>query len=228
MTLAIHHAIPAMASIFAAIGLSLSGPAAAQTFNLPQQLVPEALASTANLECVPYARQMSGIEIYGDASQWWDKAAGSYVRGAAPQPGAVLAFPSSAAMPGGHVATVSRVIDSRRILLNHANWSERGRIEQDVEAIDVSPSNDWSAVRVWYGPSAALGSRVNPARGFIYPVRADRRWASNTAKPERTIMARPARTKYAAAIPVSVSAINGTNSGDDPFTLEYRLDTVSR
>jgi hypothetical protein len=30
----------------------------------------------AYLQCVPYARQVSGIQIYGDAWTWWDQAAG--------------------------------------------------------------------------------------------------------------------------------------------------------
>ena len=28
------------------------------------------------LQCVPYARQVSGIQIYGDAWTWWDQAEG--------------------------------------------------------------------------------------------------------------------------------------------------------
>ncbi len=30
------------------------------------------------LQCVPYAREHSGVKIYGDAYTWWDKAAGKY------------------------------------------------------------------------------------------------------------------------------------------------------
>ena len=64
---------------------------------------------------------------------------------------------------------VSRVVSDREVLLTHANWSYRGGIERDVRAIDVSAANDWSDVRVWYGPIGGLGLRSNPARGFIYP-----------------------------------------------------------
>ena len=75
----------------------------------------------------------------------------------------------------GHVAAVSRVIDSRTVLLDHANWSpidgRRGRIERDVMAVDVSPANDWSAVRVWYHPLGGLGTTEWPVEGFIYPDR---------------------------------------------------------
>jgi len=121
------------------------------------------------LQCVPYARQVSGIQLYGDAHYWWGMAAGQYRRGHRPKEGAVLAFRSTGAMPGGHVAMVSDVLDDRRVLLDHANWSGPGVIEHDVLAQDISPGNDWSEVRVWYGPIGKLGSRSNPTYGFIYP-----------------------------------------------------------
>ncbi len=72
-------------------------------------------------------------------------------------------------MPVGHVAMVSKVVSDREVLLTHANWSYRGGIERNVRAIDVSPNNDWTDVRVWYGPIGGLGLRSNPAKGFIYP-----------------------------------------------------------
>ncbi|PZU57160.1 MAG: CHAP domain-containing protein [Sphingobium sp.] len=121
------------------------------------------------LQCAPYARQVSGIQLFGRAAGWWEEAAGRYDRGQEPRIGAVLAFSSSRAMPAGHVAMVSRIVNNREVLLDHANWSYRGGIEHDVRAIDVSPNNDWSDVRVWYGPIHDLGIRSNPAHGFIYP-----------------------------------------------------------
>ena len=85
------------------------------------------------LQCVPYAREVSGIAIYGDAHTWWEQAAGRYDRGNKPRVGAVMAFVPHRNMRLGHVAAVSRVIDSRTVLLDHANWSpingERGQIE---------------------------------------------------------------------------------------------------
>lgn len=120
------------------------------------------------LQCVPYARSVSGIDIHGDAHLWWRQAAGMYERGQLPEVGAVLAFRATAAMPLGHVAVVERVLDERRILLNHANWSGPGRIEHSALAEDVSPAGDWSQVRVWYARTASLGRRVNEANGFIY------------------------------------------------------------
>lgn len=128
------------------------------------------------LQCVPYARQVSGIRIFGDAHTWWDQAAGRYARGNRPKVGAVMSFPPFGNMRLGHVAAVSRVIDSRTVLLRHSNWSpiggRRGQIEDDVRAIDVSEANDWSEVRVWFAPIQALGTTRWPLNGFIYPDKA--------------------------------------------------------
>ena len=127
---------------------------------------------TPYLQCVPYARQLSGIRIFGDAHTWWDQADGHYAKGHLPRVGAVMAFSPHGNMRLGHVAAVSRIIDSRTVLLRHANWSEidgrRGQIEDNVRAIDVSPDNDWSEVRVWFAPIADLGTTHWPVRGFIY------------------------------------------------------------
>ena len=132
-----------------------------------------AAALNEGLQCVPYARALSGVTIFGDAHTWWGQADGRYARGNAPKVGAVLAFPPHGNMRLGHVAAVRRVVDDRTIIISHANWSTiggvRGHIEEDVRAVDVSDDNDWSAVRVWYTPNAALGSTQWPAHGFIYP-----------------------------------------------------------
>ncbi|QOV93368.1 CHAP domain-containing protein [Novosphingobium sp. ES2-1] len=128
------------------------------------------------LQCVPYAREVSGIKIYGDALTWWDQAEGRYARGHRPKVGAVMSFAPHGRMELGHVAAVSRVIDSRTVLLRHANWSpidgRRGQIENDVRAVDVSEANDWSEVRVWYAPIGNLGTTAWPVNGFIYPDKA--------------------------------------------------------
>lgn len=128
-------------------------------------------AATASgyLQCVPFARAASGVTIHGNANTWWTQAAGRYDRGRDPRVGAVMHFPSTRAMPIGHVAVVSRIVNSREILIDHANWSRRGQIERGVRVVDVSPNNDWSMARVWYGPINDLGLRANPVSGFIYP-----------------------------------------------------------
>lgn len=126
-------------------------------------------------QCVPFARESSGIQLYGDAHTWWDQAEGRYARGRTPRVGAVMSFRPYRAMTLGHVAMVSRIIDSRTVLLRHANWSpiegRRGQIEMDVRAVDVSPDNDWSEVRVWYAPIGDLGTTRWPVNGFIYKAK---------------------------------------------------------
>lgn len=125
------------------------------------------------LQCVPYARQISGIRIFGDAHTWWGQADGKYARGKVPRVGAVMAVQPHGNSPLGHVAAVSRVVDSRTILLRHANWSQPGLIEDNVKAVDVSPRNDWSAVRIWYAPMQSLGTSHWPVHGFIYGEKPD-------------------------------------------------------
>lgn len=133
---------------------------------------PAVAQSSGYLQCVPYARELSGIEIYGDARTWWDQAEGEYARGRRPQVGAVMVFKPHRNMRLGHVAYVSEVVDSRTVRLTHANWSEingkRGQKEFNVPAIDVSPNNDWSEVRVWYHSIGAPGGTHWPLHGFIY------------------------------------------------------------
>lgn len=124
------------------------------------------------MTCVPYARERSGLALRGDAWQWWDAAAGRYGRGALPAPGAVLVFARTRRLPGGHVAVVGRVISAREIRVDHANWDGSpgaGPIVLDQPVVDVSPANDWSAVRVWYPAGRQFGTSTYPALGFIRP-----------------------------------------------------------
>ena len=122
-------------------------------------------------QCVGYAREISRVDIRGNANTWWSQAEGRYARGKTPRTGAVMAFKASQGMPMGHVAVVTDIISDREVLLDHANWSRGGRVEHGARAIDVSEAGDWSAVKVWYGPIGDLGTRVNPVAGFIYPAR---------------------------------------------------------
>lgn len=121
-------------------------------------------------QCVTFARSVSGIDIHGNANTWWAQAAGKYRRGDTPKEGAVLAFAATGRMPMGHVAMVSKVVSDREVLLTHANWSHPGKVETDVRAVDVSPDNDWSQVKVWYAPVGGLGTTVYQIKGFIYPA----------------------------------------------------------
>jgi surface antigen len=128
-------------------------------------------------QCVPFARMISGIDIYGNAGTWWGKAAGRYDRGGKPKVGSVMVMKPHGKMRIGHVATVSRVVSDRVIKVTHANWSRRGRVEKDVRVVDVSPAGDWSQVKVWYAALRDVGSTRYPTFGFIYPKRSSVQFA---------------------------------------------------
>lgn len=125
-------------------------------------------------QCAPFARMFSGIQLFGAAASWWNQAVGKYSRGETPKEGAVLVFKSGGAMRYGHVATVSQVVSDRIIKVTHANWSTPGRVENDVEVMDVSAKNDWSKVRVWFKSLGGLGTSSYPVYGFIYNGKASK------------------------------------------------------
>ncbi len=120
------------------------------------------------LTCVPYARATSGIELSGDAYQWWDEAAGRYPRSSRPQAGAVLVFKPHGSMRAGHLAVVTSLDSARQIEVTQSNWLPH-RIETDQPVIDVSADNDWTQVRVWFEPVHGMGRTVYPTHGFILP-----------------------------------------------------------
>jgi surface antigen len=158
-------------------------------------------------QCVPFARLMSGIQIFGDARTWWQQATGKYETGFTPRSGAVLCFKPTQRMRLGHVAVVSQVLTDRIVQITHANWSpiegSRGKIEKDVTLVDVSPGGDWSEVKVWYDPSRDLGGSTYPTYGFIYPDAQARRVASsglNTAENTALAMAQTAASQMATAV----------------------------
>ncbi|RZK02153.1 MAG: CHAP domain-containing protein [Novosphingobium sp.] len=157
-----------------------------------------AIALPPYLQCVPYARRVTGVNIFGDAHTWWGQAAGRYDRGREPKVGAVMAFRPSGNSRLGHVAAVSKIVDSRTLLISHANWSpingRRGQIERNVRAVDVSPNNDWSQVRVWFAPIKALGGTAWPVTGFIYNQKPG---AEKITKPQLIKVARTAEEKSA-------------------------------
>jgi hypothetical protein len=120
------------------------------------------------LDCVPFARALSGIELRGDAADWWWRAGGRYARGRAPAIGSVMVFAPGLGLPRGHVAVVSQIMSPREILVTQANWVHH-HVTTDQLVVDFSPYADWSLVRVWWPPSGALGSTAYPVLGFIYP-----------------------------------------------------------
>jgi len=123
------------------------------------------------LQCVPYARQASGIDLRGDAWTWWKSAKGLYRQGQRPTVGAVLVLKRTARLRGGHLAVVTAILNNREVLVDQANWLNTGQIHVSTPVRDVSPKNDWSAVRVWYSPGDTYGVRTYAADGFIYSER---------------------------------------------------------
>jgi surface antigen len=119
------------------------------------------------IQCVAFAKRDAGIQIAGNARDWWGNAAGIYERGSRPEPGSVLSFRANGRMPLGHVAVVSRIADSRTIVIDQSHWISGG-ITRDIEVKDVSENNDWTAVRVQLGHGGGFGS-IYPTHGFIYP-----------------------------------------------------------
>jgi surface antigen len=119
------------------------------------------------LQCVPYARSVSGIELTGNAYRWWSEADGRYPRGNSPETGAVLSFRRSERMSLGHVAVVTETVNPREILITQANWAGPGLRQGAVSVIDVSPANDWTEVKVQIGRSDRYGA-VYQTNGFIY------------------------------------------------------------
>ena len=132
-----------------------------------------ATGASTSLECAPFARRVTGIQLYGDAHTWWDQAAGRYERGAEPVRGGVLVFRTSGRLAHGHVSVVSDVVSSHEIRVTQANWVHH-RIGRDEPVVDVSPGGDWSLVRVWWAPSRAMGTAAYPTYGFISPGRSER------------------------------------------------------
>jgi surface antigen len=130
---------------------------------------PSAANAQGYLQCAPFARAFSGIQLFGAAASWWNQAVGKYTQGRAPKPGSVLVFKALSSMRSGHVATVTQIMSDRIIKVTHANWGGmKGRVERDVTVIDASPNNDWSQVRVWYSPIGGIGTKAYPTYGFIY------------------------------------------------------------
>ncbi len=119
------------------------------------------------LFCVEYARMRSGLAVFGDAKYWWARAKNLYARLPHPVEDAVMVFSGSKRLKRGHVAVVTQIVGPRRIIVDQANWQNKGEIDHATPVLDVSPTNDWSKVRVWNIRSGTFGSHVYPITGFI-------------------------------------------------------------
>lgn len=129
--------------------------------------------SRARLQCVPFARRESGVEIYGNANTWWRQAQDRYETAQAPAEGAVLVLHGYANANRGHVAVVRQIVSPRLIIVDHANWLNAGEITRDVPIMDVSEAGDWSEVKVWHVPGRHWGGRTYDVQGFILNILTD-------------------------------------------------------
>src|ERR1700730_7800719 len=82
------------------------------------------------LDCAPFARELSGVRLWGAAADWWWQAGDRYARSDTPAVGSVLVFRRSGRLPSGHVGVVSQVLGRRQILITQANWVHH-RVSQD-------------------------------------------------------------------------------------------------
>jgi hypothetical protein len=128
------------------------------------------VGGNAPVECAPFARALTGVQLRGEAEDWWREAAGRYQRSTSPAVGSILVLGRSSRLPDGHVAVVSRVLSGRQVLVTQANWVHH-RVTADQPVIDVSAGNDWSVVRLWWPPSGQMGITDYAVRGFILPDR---------------------------------------------------------
>ena len=70
-----------------------------------------------------------------------------------------------------------RIVSSREIRIDHANWLNNGAIYLDDPVADISPDNDWSQVLVWNVETHAWGVHTYNVQGFIEPAGAATRHA---------------------------------------------------
>jgi hypothetical protein len=119
------------------------------------------------LFCVEYARMRSGLAVFGDAKHWWERAKNLYARLPHPVEDAVMVFSGSKRLKRGHVAVVTDIVSPRQIIVDQANWQNKGEIDHATPVLDVSEANDWSRVRVWDMRSNGFGSHVYAISGFI-------------------------------------------------------------
>jgi hypothetical protein len=64
---------------------------------------------------------------------------------------------------------VRRIVSSRELRIDHANWLNNGAIFMDDPVADISPNNDWSRVLVWNVQTHAWGVHTYNVTGFIEP-----------------------------------------------------------
>ena len=162
-----HFPIVAPGSITKLIALTELSMPALPTITVAQLPQPTVETPLHKLFCVEYARARSGLAVFGDAKYWWSRAKNLYSRAAAPMENAVMVFSGSKRLKRGHVAVVTEIVGPREIIVDQANWMNRGEIDHATPVKDVSEANDWSQVRVWDIPSGTYGARTYAISGFI-------------------------------------------------------------
>ena len=128
---------------------------------------PKIVSGGQRMQCVTFARMLTGLDLFGDAKAWWAHARGLYDRLAQPVEGAVMVFSGSARLRHGHVAVVKEVLSAREVTVDHANWGNDGKVYLNTPVVDVSPNNDWSLVKVWNAQLHSLGTHVYRLSGFV-------------------------------------------------------------
>lgn len=188
------------------------------------------------LQCVAYARAATGIAIMGNAKDWWPNAAGRYARGNVPEPHAVLAFKANWHMPLGHVAVVMRVLNSREIIINQANWwgpgGVPGGIAYNIPVIDVSPHNDWTSVRVALGHTDHVFGSIYPTFGFIYNRPDTGMMIEASGGPGKLPAANPAPSDFRSAAERAAAAVEARTTypqvAQAPGAAQISLDAPDR
>lgn len=173
------------------------------------------------IQCVAYAKAASDVVLSGNARDWWENSRGVYARGSAPEPGSVLNFRAIRRMPYGHVAVVRAVEDNRTIVIDQSHWAQNG-VAKNVRVIDVSPNNDWSAVRVALNSQSGTYGSIYPTFGFIYGRPDDGvMMANNTPAPaHRSTKVRTVETASFAALQHPMNSTEVAEAPEDAFGLE--------
>jgi len=155
-------------------GSSVHATMAPSDFTPPPDDAYEPTARVSNwrsrLQCVPFARRESGVQIFGNANTWWQQARDRYETTAEPEEGSVMVLRGYATANRGHVAVVREIVSPRLIIVDHSNWLNGGEITRDVPIRDVSEAGDWSQVQVWHVPGRHWGGRTYQVQGFILNV----------------------------------------------------------
>jgi len=122
------------------------------------------------VDCVPFARAPSGIDLHGEASDWWWQANGRYGRGRVPEVGSAMVFAPASGMPRGHVAVVSEIMSQREVLVAQECPGELGASSGDDRSVG---GRCFALCRLVPGPCVVAPLRYSGRHGvsvlgFIY------------------------------------------------------------